>query len=98
MSRPAPRRLAPHAYAESNIPALAAAFIGPLSIPLVFLSAGGFLIALPCGIAAILLGTIGSRGAGHHAIARLGRFTGILGTLISLIALTLFLVLRAIPG
>ena len=35
-----------------NIPALAALFLGPLSILLVFLSTGGFFLALPCGIAA----------------------------------------------
>src|SRR5204862_6509635 len=81
--RAAPRRLAPPPHEPGNLPALAAVFLGPLSILLVFLSAGGFFIALPCGIAAIALGTIGIRNAdrqqrGHRAPARIGRFTGIL--------------------
>ncbi len=82
---PVPRRLAPHPQAESNIPALAAVFLGPLSILLVFLSAGGFFVALPCGIAAIVLGSIGIRNAerrrsGHRGLARIGRLTGWIGT------------------
>jgi hypothetical protein len=97
---PAPRRLAPPPHEPGNVPALAAAFLGPLSILLIFLSAGGFFIALPCGIAAIVLGTLGirnaiRRGVGHRALARLGRFTGILGTILSLIAITVFIVVAA---
>jgi hypothetical protein len=55
MARPTPRRLAPPPHQPSNIPALAALFLGPLSVLLIFLSTGGFFIALPCGIAAIVL-------------------------------------------
>jgi FHA domain len=95
--RPVPRRLAPHPHEPGNLPALAALFLGPLSILLVFLSAGGFFIALPCGIAAIILGTIGLRNAdrreaGHRAPARIGRFTGVLGTIIAVIAVIVFIV------
>ena len=95
--RPAPRRLAPPPHEASNIPALAAVFLGPLSILLVFLSTGGFFIALPCGIAAIVLGTIGIRNAdrrnlGHRAPARIGRFTGFLGTFLSILAVIVFVV------
>jgi hypothetical protein len=95
--RPAPRRLAPPPHQASNIPALAALFLGPLSILLVFLSTGGFFVALPCGIAAIVLGTIGIRNAdrrqlGHRAPARIGRVTGLVGTFLSILAVVVFIV------
>jgi hypothetical protein len=94
---PSPRRLAPHPHADTNIPALSAIFLGPLSILLIFLSTGGFFIALPSGIAAIILGSIGIRNAdrkqvGHRGLARIGRFTGILGTILSIIAVIVFIV------
>jgi FHA domain len=97
MPRPAPRRLAPHPHEPGNLPALAAVFLGPLSILLVFLSAGGFFIALPCGIAAIVLGKIGLRSAdrrqaGHRVLARTGRLTGFVGTLLALLAVIIFIV------
>jgi hypothetical protein len=95
--RPVPRRLAPSPHQPGNIPALAAVFLGPLSILLIFLSAGGFFIALPCGIAAIVLGSIGIRNAdrrqvGHRALARIGRITGWIGTLLSILAVIVFIV------
>jgi FHA domain len=98
--RPAPHRLAPPPHEPGNLPALAALFLGPLSILLVFLSAGGFFLALPCGIAAIVLGTIGIRNAdrrqrGHRTPARIGRFTGILGTFLATLALIVFIVVAA---
>jgi hypothetical protein len=98
--RPAPRRLAPPPSDHGNLPALAAIFLGPLSILVLFLSAGGFFIALPCAIAAILLGTIGMRnaarrGAGHGGLARIGRFTGMVGTILSLLAIVVFVVVSA---
>jgi FHA domain len=98
--RAAPRRLAPSPHEPGNIPALAALFLGPLSILLIFLSAGGFFIALPCGIAAIVLGSIGIRNAdrrqlGHRGLARLGRTTGWLGTLLSILAVIVFIVVAA---
>jgi hypothetical protein len=92
--RAAPRRLAPRPTEGGNIPALSAVFLGPLSILLLLLSAGGFFLALPCGIAAIVLGTIGirnaERGRGHRGLARLGRITGWVGTILSLLALIAF--------
>jgi hypothetical protein len=93
---PSPRRLAPHPRAEANTPALASVFLGPLSILLIFLGAGGFFVALPCGIAAIVLGGTGIRNAdrkrtGHRVLARIGRATGLVGTFISAIALIVFL-------
>jgi hypothetical protein len=99
-ARPAPRRLAPPPHDPGNLPALAALFLGPLSILLIFLSAGGFFVALPCGIGAIILGTIGIRNAdrrdaGHRPLARIGRFTGIVGTTLSLIAVIVFIVVAA---
>jgi FHA domain len=95
--RPARRRLAPSPHEPTNLPALAALFLGPLSILLIFISAGGFFIALPCGVAAIVLGTIGIRNAdrrqlGHRGLARLGRFTGWVGTLLSILAVIVFIV------
>ncbi len=98
--RAAPRRLAPPPHDRGNLPALAAVFLGPLSILLVFLSAGGFFIALPCGIGAAVLGTIGIRNAdrrdaGHRGLARIGRFTGILGTILAAIAVIVFIVVAA---
>jgi pSer/pThr/pTyr-binding forkhead associated (FHA) protein len=95
--RPAPRRLAPSPHEPGNIPALAALFLGPLSILLIFLSAGGFFIALPCGIAAIVLGSIGIRNAdrrqlGHRGLARIGRVTGWIGTFLSVLAVIVFIV------
>jgi hypothetical protein len=94
--RPAPRRLAPPPHQPSNIPALAALFLGPLSILLIFLSTGGFFLALPSGIAAIVLGTIGIRNAdrrqlGHRGLARIGRITGWIGTLLSILAVIVFI-------
>jgi hypothetical protein len=96
-NRPAPRRLAPSPHEPGNIPALAALFLGPLSILLIFLSTGGFFIALPCGIAAIVLGTIGIHNAdrgnrGHRIPARIGRLTGWIGTLLSILAVIVFIV------
>jgi pSer/pThr/pTyr-binding forkhead associated (FHA) protein len=97
--RPAPHRLAPPPHEPGNLPALAALFLGPLSILLLFLSAGGFFLALPCGIGAIVLGTIGIRNAdrqrGHRTLARLGRFTGIVGTFLATLALIVFIVVAA---
>ena len=100
--RPAPRRLAPHPHEPGNIPALAALFLGPFSILLVFLSAGGFFLALPCGIAAIVLGTVGirnvdrGRATSHRGSARLGRITGWIGTILSILALISFLVVAVL--
>jgi hypothetical protein len=97
-ARPAPRRLAPPPSDRGNGAALAALALGPLSIILIFLSAGGFFVALPCGIAAILLGTIGIRNvdrgkaSGHRGLASFGRFTGIVGTLLSILAVIVFIV------
>ena len=100
MPRPAPRRLAPPPHEQGNIPALSAVFLGPLSILLIFLSAGGFFVALPCGVAAIVLGSIGIRNAdrrngGHRALARAGRITGFIGTILSVIAVIVFVVVLA---
>jgi hypothetical protein len=95
--RHAPRRLAPPPHEPGNIPALAALFLGPLSILLIFLSTGGFFIALPCGVAAIVLGSIGIRNSDrrqlrHRALARIGRFTGWIGTVLSILAVIVFIV------
>jgi pSer/pThr/pTyr-binding forkhead associated (FHA) protein len=100
--RAAPRRLAPHPSEGSNIPALSALFLGPLSLLLLFLSAGGFFLALPCGIAAIVLGGIGIRNVdrgkatSHRGLARLGRITGWIGTTLSILALIAFIVVATL--
>lgn len=95
----APGRLAPHPAEEGNIPAVAAAFLGPLSIFLLVFSTGAaFFVSLPCAIAAIVLAGVGVRkvGAGetgsHRALANLGRITGIVGAVLSTFALVAFLV------
>jgi hypothetical protein len=95
--RPAHRRLAPAPNEPGNLPALAAVFLGPLSILLVFLSAGGFFVALPCGVAAIVLGKIGIRNAdrrhaGHRVLARVGRLTGFIGAVLAALAVVVFIV------
>ena len=98
-SGPAPGRLAPHPQQDTNVPALAAVFLGPLSIFLILFSTGAaFFIALPCAIAAIVLGTIGMRNVdsgkaeGFRGLAHVGRITGIIGTVLALLAVIAFLV------
>ena len=96
--RPAPKRLAPHPSERGNVPALAALFLGPLSILILALSPGGFFVALPCAVAAIVLGTIGihnvdrGKATDHRGLARFGRFTGWLGTILSILALVVFVI------
>ena len=94
---PAPRRLAPRPHDDDNVPALAAVFLGPLSIALLLFSTGAaFFVSLPCAIAAIVLGGIGvrridqGRSDAHRALARIGRASGILGALLSSLALIAF--------
>jgi FHA domain len=94
----APGRLAPRPDADSNIPALTAVFLGPLSIfLLLFGSSAAFFVSLPCAIAAVVLGGIGIRNAdsdkqGHRALARAGRISGFIGAVLSVLALIAFLV------
>jgi pSer/pThr/pTyr-binding forkhead associated (FHA) protein len=101
--RPAPGRLAPHPQQGTNIPALAAVFLGPLSILLILFSSGAaFFVSLPCAIAAIVLGTIGMRNVdrgkveGHRGLAHLGRITGIVGVVLSVLALIAFIIVAAL--
>jgi hypothetical protein len=102
---PVPGRLAPDPHAGGNIPALAALFLGPLSILLLLVSSGAsFFVALPCGVAAIVLGTIGihnvdrGRTEGHRGLARIGRITGIVGTVLATLALIAYLVVVLVIG
>jgi pSer/pThr/pTyr-binding forkhead associated (FHA) protein len=97
--RPAPKRLAPHPSERGNIPALIAVFLGPLSILLLLFSSGAaFFVSLPCAVGAIVLGTIGIRNVdrgradSHRGLAHLGRVTGVIGTILSILALVVFLV------
>ena len=91
----APSRLAPRPNEEGdNIPALAAILLGPLAILLVLFSGGSaFFLALPCGIGAIVLGNMGMRRVDrgqttkHRSLANLGRITGIIGTILSVIGI-----------
>jgi hypothetical protein len=99
VARPAPRRLGPHPQEQPNIPALAAVFLGPLSILLLFFSTGAaFFVSLPCAIAAVVLATIAIRNVdrgkadGFRGLARIGRITGIIGTILSVLALIVFVV------
>ena len=88
---------------ESNIPALAAVFLGPLSIFLLLFSSGAaFFVSLPCAIGAVVLGNMGMRRVdrgesdGHRALANLGRITGVIGTVLSLLALAAWLVVAVL--
>ena len=88
---------------ESNIPALAAVFLGPLSVfLLVFSSGAAFFVSLPCAIAAIVLGNLGTRRVdrgeadSHRALAVLGRITGIVGAVLSVIAIAAWLAVAVI--
>lgn len=101
--RPAPRRLAPHPTQEGNLPALAALFLGPLSIFLILFSTGAaFFVALPCGIGAIVLGSIGMRkvdrgeAESFRGLAQIGRITGIIGAVLSVLALIAFFLVAAL--
>ncbi len=96
---PAPGRLAPRPDEESNIPALASVFLGPLSIFLLLFSSGAaFFICLPCAIGAIVLGNVGMRkvDAGetdsHRTLAKIGRVCGVIGAVLSSLALIAFLI------
>lgn len=96
---PAPARRQPSGLPgrlddEGNIPALAAVFLGPLSIFLLVFSTGAaFFVSFPCAIAAIVLGNIGIRRVdrgesdSHRTLAGIGRITGIVGAVLSLVAL-----------
>ncbi len=91
---PAPRR-------EGNGAAIAALVVGILAILVLVLSLGTlFIIALPLGIAAIVLGVIGKRKAGgrgrdgrghagakHRGKARAGFWLGLATTILSVLAL-----------
>ena len=99
---PAPGRLAPRPDEEGNVPALAAAFLGPLSILLLLFSSGAaFFVSLPCAIAAIVLGNMGIKRVdsgetdSHRSLANLGRVCGIVGAVLSALALIAFVVVSA---
>jgi FHA domain len=98
-SRPAPRRLAPHPTERGNVPALVAVFLGPLSILLLLFSSGAaFFVSLPCAVTAVVLGTVGMRNVdrgkadSHRGLAHLGRVTGLIGAILSVLALIFFVV------
>ena len=99
--RVAPRRLAPPPDEEGNIPALAAVFLGPLSIFLLLFSTGAaFFVSLPCAIGAIVLGSLGirraDRGDRHRGLARVGRACGLIGAILSVLALVAFILVSAL--
>ena len=100
---PVPRRLAPHPTEEGNLPALAAAFLGPLSIVLVIFSTGAaFFVSLPCAIAAIVLASVGRRKVdrgetdGFRGLATLGLLTGWIGVILSVLALVAYIVIAVL--
>ena len=99
---PAPSRLAPRPDDESNVPAFAAAFLGPLSILLILFSTGAaFFVALPCAIGAIICARLGARRAeasgarGQRTLAAVGRVTGVIGVILSVLAIIAFIVVAA---
>jgi hypothetical protein len=99
----APGRLGPGPNeGGDNIPALAAVFLGPLSIVLVLFTTGGaFFFSLVCAIAAIVLGNIGMRNVDrgrtdkHRSLAHIGRITGIIGAVLSVLALIAFVIVAS---
>jgi FHA domain len=99
----APRRLGPGPNdGGDNIPALAAIFLGPLSIVLVlFTSGGAFFVSLICAIGAIVCGNIGMRNVDrgrtgkHRSLAHIGRITGIVGAVLSVLALIAFVIVAS---
>jgi FHA domain len=100
--RPAPKRLAPRPTERGNIPALVAVFLGPLSILLLLFSSGAaFFVSLPCAVAAVVLGRIGMRNVdrgradSHRGLAHVGRVTGVIGAILSVLALIFFIVVAA---
>ena len=99
---PSPVARQPDPMEDGNLPALFAAFLGPLSIFLVILSAGGaFFVSLAAGIGAVVLGSIGKRKVDkgesdrHRGWAVFGQVTGIIGTVLSVLALILFFIVTA---
>lgn len=100
---PKPARRQPSGFGgrlddEGNIPALAAVFLGPLSIFLLVFSTGAaFFVSLPCAIAAIVLGNMGRRRVdrgdadSHRTLATIGRITGIIGAVLSVLAFAAWL-------
>ncbi len=84
---------------SGNIPALTSVFLGPLSIFLLVFSTGAaFFVSLPCAIGAIVLGNMGIRRVqrgeadSHKTLARIGRITGIIGTILSLLAIAVWVI------
>jgi pSer/pThr/pTyr-binding forkhead associated (FHA) protein len=101
--QPRPIARQPHPMEDGNVPALAAVFLGPLSILLLVFSAGAaFFISLPSGIAAIVLGGIGKRKVDRgetrsgRGLASVGRICGIIGTILSAIALVAFILVAVL--
>lgn len=102
--RATPGRLGPRPHEDGgNMPALISVFLGPLSVFLILFSSGGaFFVSLPCAIAAIVLGSMGMRRVdrgesdSHRALAQIGRITGIIGTVLSVLALIAFLLVAAL--
>lgn len=96
---PAPRAPGrqPDPMEDGNLPALFAAFLGPLSIFLLVVTTGtGFLISLPAGLGAMVLGSAGRRKVDrgqsrrNRGWASFGRTTGMLGAILSGMALLLY--------
>ena len=91
----------PAARTEGNGAAIAALVVGVLAILVLVLSLGTlFIVALPLGIAAIILGVVGKRKAGgrgrdghghagakHRGKARAGFWLGLVTTILSILAL-----------
>jgi hypothetical protein len=102
---PVPHRLGPSPHQEGNVPALAAVFLGPLSIFVLVVSSGAaFFVSLPCALGAVFLGNLGIRRAdregsrGQRSLARIGRVTGLVGAFLSVIALIAFIFVVTLLG
>ncbi len=97
-----PRQQEPAGGASGGFswPAVAAALLGPLSILLLLLGSGAaFYAALPFGIIAIALATVGKRqahsGAGMRGVAVLGQVTGLIGTILAALVILVLIAVSA---
>jgi pSer/pThr/pTyr-binding forkhead associated (FHA) protein len=83
-----------------NWQAIAAVILGPLSILLLVAGSGAaFYAALPCGISAIALASVGKRqaesGAGMRGVAVAGQVAGIVGTILATLVILVLIAVSA---
>lgn len=97
---PAPLQPAEATGGGINWQAIAAVVLGPLSILLLLVGSGAaFYAALPCGILAIALASVGKRqadsGAGMRGIAVAGQVAGVVGTILAALVILVLIAVSA---